>query len=326
VGTRTPPQRRWWRRKAIVIPVVLSTVAVIAAAIVITGHLLRPKHAAPPTQTTLPFTSPATFGVDHLAVDAADNVYLTVRACPACGTDWLRKGHVLKLSAGSSAPVELPVTGLVTPGAVAVDAAGNLYIADGDWNTGDVNARKYRVLKLAAGSSTPTVVPFTGLRAVEGLAVDSAGNLYVADFGMWEPDPGNAARVVKLAAGSGVQTELPFTGLVGLSTGVAVDAAGNVYVTDPINKRVLKLAAGSSTQTVLPFAGLSSPQGVAADAAGNVYVTDPNNKRVLKLPAASNTSTVLPFTGLRNAMAVAVDAAGGNLYVNDGRVMRLSAG
>ena len=55
---------------------------------------------------------------------------------------------------------------------------------------------------------------------------------------------------------------------------MAVDAAGNLYVTDCGNNRVLKLAAGSSTQTVLPFTGLNDPSGVAVDTAGNLYVAD----------------------------------------------------
>ena len=66
---------------------------------------------------------------------------------------------------------------------------------------------------------------------------------------------------------------LPFTGL-NRPYGVAVDTAGNVYVTDVVNNRVLKLAAGSTTQTVLPFTGLDDPRGVAVDAAGDLYVTD----------------------------------------------------
>ncbi len=66
---------------------------------------------------------------------------------------------------------------------------------------------------------------------------------------------------------------------------MAVDAAGDVYVTDGFNNRVVKLAAGSYTQTVLPFTGLNDPRGVAVDAAGNLYVTDRGNNRVLKLAA-----------------------------------------
>jgi serine/threonine protein kinase, bacterial len=79
------------------------------------------------------------------------------------------------------------------------------------------------------------------------------------------------------------QVVLPFTGL-NLPQCVAVDSAGNLYVTSFNNQRVLKLAAGSSSPTALPFTGLSGPSGVAVDSAGNLYVTDTDNNRVVKLP------------------------------------------
>ena len=63
-----------------------------------------------------------------------------------------------------------------------MDAGASVYVADYYNN---------RVLKLAAGSATPTVLPFTGLSGAEGVAVDTAGNLYVTDYGN--------NRVVKLA-------------------------------------------------------------------------------------------------------------------------------
>jgi serine/threonine protein kinase, bacterial len=79
-------------------------------------------------------------------------------------------------------------------------------------------------------------LPFTGLNGPTGVAVDTAGNVYVADY------TGN--RVVKLSAGSNTQAELPFTGLND-AYGVAVDTAGNVYVADAGSNRVLKLPAVS---------------------------------------------------------------------------------
>jgi serine/threonine protein kinase, bacterial len=123
-------------------------------------------------------------------------------------------------------------------------------------------------------------------------------------------------------------TVLPFTGLTH-PTGVAVSAAGDIYLTDTGNGRVLKLAAGSNDQTVLPFTGLKRPGGVAVDDAGNVYVTD-GNARVVKLAAGSNDQTVLPFTGLNNVRDVAVDTAG-NVYITDfangdNRIVKLAAG
>ena len=203
----------------------------------------------------------------------------------------------------------LPFSSVGRPWGVAVDTAGDLYVAD------NANAR---VVELAAGSATQAVLPFIGLKNPSGVAVDTAGTLYVTDYGN--------SRVVILAAGSSTQSVLAFTGLSS-PQGVAVDTAGNVYVTDA-NDRVLKLTAGSATQTVLPFTGLKNPRGVAVDDAGNVYVTDSGNNRVLKLAAGSATQTVLPFTGLNNPFGVAVDTAG-DLYVTDDfnrRVLKLAAG
>jgi DNA-binding beta-propeller fold protein YncE len=128
------------------------------------------------------------------------------------------------------------------------------------------------------------VLPFTGLYVPVGVAVDAAGDVYVAETGNLA-ETGNS-RVLKLAAGSATQSVLPFTGL-NHPFGVAVDAAGDVYVADFDNSRVLKLAAGSATQSVLPFTDLNHPDGVAVDSAGNLYVTDTLNNRVLKLAAGS---------------------------------------
>ncbi len=175
-------------------------------------------------------------------------------------------------------------------------------------------------------SSTPvsepqTVLPFTVLTEPTGVAVDTAGSVYVTEY--------VHSRVFKLAAGSNTPTVLPFTGL-NEPQGVAVDTAGTVYATNLGNKQVLKFAAGSSTPAVLPFTGLNDPVGVAVDNAGSVYVTDLGNDRVVKLAAGSSTQTVLPFTGLHTPSAVAVDNAG-SVYVtanvgHSGGVLKLAAG
>ena len=211
--------------------------------------------------------------------------------------------------------VELPFTDLNRPGGVAVDTAGDVYVAD----TGHS-----RVLKLPAGSTTQVTLPFTGLLDPDGVAVDTAGNVYVTDYGN--------NSVLKLPAGSTTQVTLPFTGLKA-PTAVAVDIVGSVYVTDYGNYRLLKLPAGSTTQVelLLPFIGLKAPTGVAVDSAGSIYVTGYGNAPVVKLPAGSNTQVELPFTGFTGPKppnGVAVDSAG-DVYVVDSlhqRLVELPAG
>jgi serine/threonine-protein kinase len=211
------------------------------------------------------------------------------------------------LSTESSGPKQatgqsvLPFNGIdfrLSPGGVTLDSAGNVYVtSEGMYG---------RVVKLTAGSNATTVLPFNGLYQPQGLAVDGAGTVYVADFNN---------RVISMAPGSNSQKELPFTGL-NYPEGVAVDSQGAVYVADRGNSRVVKLAAGSKDQTVLPFNGLKNPDGVAVDPAGNVYVADTDNNRIVKLDAASNTQSELPFHDLSVPWGIAVDNSG-TIYVTE---------
>ena len=218
---------------------------------------------------------------------------------------------------GSSTPASaqrvLPFDGMnfrLSPGGLTLDHDDNVYIT---------NQGMYgHVVKLDKGSTTPTVLPFTGLYEPQGVAVDKAGAVYVTDFNN---------RVVRLDPETSVQTELPFAGL-NYPEGLVVDNDGAVYVADRGNNRVVKLDAGASEQTVLPFTGLRNPDDVAVDNAGNVYVTDTDNDRVVKLAAGSDTQSDVPFTGLSSPWGLVVDDAG-NLYVTNHenhKVMKLAAG
>jgi serine/threonine protein kinase, bacterial len=165
--------------------------------------------------------------------------------------------------------------------------------------------------------SGQAVLPFAGLNGPDAVAVDSVGNVYVADSGN--------NRAVEVAAGTSGSTELPFVGL-GNPSGIAVDSARAVYVTNVTSSRVLKLPAGSSSTVELSITGVNGPQGIATDAAGDLYITAGN--RVLKVPAGSSNTVELAFTGLHNPTGVAVDSAGG-IYVADSgnnRVLKLTGG
>jgi DNA-binding beta-propeller fold protein YncE len=247
--------------------------------------------------------------------------------CPT-STTW---GHVLKWGQGGSGMTSImmsvnaanfvPVTtildtGLNNPSGVAVDSAGNVYVAD-NFN---------HVIKKLTRSSptyyTVSTILDTGLYHPQDVAVDSAGNFYVADT--------DSHQIKKLTPSSGsspsytVSTILD-TGLF-YPTGIAVDSAGNVYVVDSHNHVIKKLtpSSGSSpsyTVSTILATGLLYPYGIAVDSAGNVYVADTQNSKIKKLTPSSGSSpsytvsTILD-TGLNRPRDVAVDSAG-NVYVAD---------
>ena len=122
------------------------------------------------------------------------------------------------------------------------------------------------------------------------------------------------------------QIQLPFVGLNG-PHGVAVNDAGDLFITDSGNNRVLEMPAGSTAQGELPFTGLGNPVGIAVNTHGDLFVADWNNRRVLELPAGSSAQVVLPISGLDVPIELAVNPAG-DLFVTDlaNRVHMLPAG
>ncbi len=173
-------------------------------------------------------------------------------------------------------------------------------------------------------SRRTTIALIAGAVGLVAVIVAVVGISALSKHGMSGSSPTPSSTPPPSQRSYAAQVALPFTGLKH-PYGVAVDAAGTLYVTD-LNS-VVKLAAGATTQTVLPFTGLSESNGVAVDTAGAVYVTD-NNNRVLKLAAGSSTQEVLSFTGLNAPWGIAVDAAG-DVYLTGGyggRVLKLAAG
>jgi len=205
---------------------------------------------------------------------------------------------------------------LSSPSDVAVDAAGNMLIAD----VGNHRIRKVDVagtITTAAGTGAPGFSgdggPATAaqLRYPSGVTVDTSGNLFIADAGnnrIGKVDTGGTITTVVGTGGAG------FSGDGGPASSarlkgpvrVAVDATGNLFIADTGNNRIRMVnAAGTITTaagTGLPTVGgdggpatraeLNYPSGLAMDSAGNLIIGDAFNQRIRKVDAAGTITTV----------------------------------
>jgi sugar lactone lactonase YvrE len=237
------------------------------------------------------------------------------------------------------------------PGGVAVDSVGNAYVADTDNST----IRKITsagVVSTLAGlpggnngsaDGTGSAARFHGPR---GVAVDNAGNVYVADT------VNNTIR--KITPAGAVSTLAGLAGSVGSADGtggaarfdyphaVAADSAGNVYVADTENNTIRKITPAGVVTTLAGLPGSSGssdgagsaarfwgPQGVAVDSAGNIYVADTYNHTIRKITSAGLVTTLAGSEGFSGSEdgkgsvvrfydpeGVAVDSMG-NVYVAD---------
>jgi len=183
--------------------------------------------------------------------------------------------------------------GFSEPAGLAIDAAGDLYVAD----------RANHLVKKYPAGSVNFITIGSGFNTPYGVAVDTAGNVYVADAG--------ANNIIKVPP-SGPQVVIG-SGFAS-PWGVAVDGAGNVYVADSGNNQVKEIPGGTGTPVVLG-SGFNFPTSVALDPAGNVYVTDFYNSAVKEIPVNGG-SLVTVGTGFIRPAGVTVDAAG-NVFVAD---------
>jgi sugar lactone lactonase YvrE len=212
---------------------------------------------------------------------------------------------------------------LASPQGIALDKAGNLYMADNSLN---------RIRKVGAATGLITTVAGSGpFDAIRGLVPLGSNGGFSGD--------------------GGPATQALFNG----SQHVAADAAGNLYIGDLFNRRVRKVdtqgiittVAGNGTQGFAGDGGpataaeLNNPQSVVLDAAGNLYIADPANGRVRKVdPNGILTTVAGGGTGavtdgaaatavpLGRPRELAVDGAG-NLFIADGglnRIFKVSPG
>jgi len=233
-----------------------------------------------------------------------------------------------------------------SPYGVAVDATGNVYVAD-RINHSIRKITASGLVTILAGSGIAGFADGTGTAAQfnkpSDVAIDTAGNVYVADTYNQRIRKITASGAVTTLAGSGIAGFTDGTGTVALfnyPAGVAVDATGNVYVADESNNLIRKITASGDVMTLagsgiggfLNGIGTSSkfyhPKGIAVDGAGNVYVGDFTNNRIRKITPAGVVTSLAGYsaTGFADGTGtaalfwgpagVAVDTAG-NVYVAD---------
>ena len=303
-----------------------------------------------------PATSASLGFVAEVALDGAGNVFaadvgnnLVVKISPG-GTLTVVAGNGICEFSGDGGPARNASLG--EPNDVAVDADGNIYIAD----TGNGRIRRVSangIISTVAGNGD---FAFSGdggpatsasLFVPQGVAVDAGGNLYISDTGNHRVRRVTPAGVISTVVGTG---EPGFSGDGGPAAdamliqpvGLAFDSSGNLYIADGGNDRIRKVTPAGIITTVAgggdtvgdggpaAAARINEPTGVAVSAAGDVYFSDTNNLRIRKVTSGGTISTIagngnFKFSGdggpatsaaLNSPSSVAVDILG-NLYIAD---------
>jgi len=259
---------------------------------------------------------------NNLAFDSKGNVYIAdsehmrIRKIDTHGSVTTFAGTGLSGSSGDGGPA-ISAT-FYFPNAVAADGSGNVFI-------GDATIRKVDTNGIINSF-------FSASYYVTGLATDTSGNVYAADYGacvIWKITPSGAATIF-----AGVQYSCGYNGDGIAATqaqlwplGVATDSKGNVYIADYINNRIRMVDTSGTIQTVagnglFGFGGdggpatsaeLFMPQGVSVDKSGNIYIADTSNTRVRQVNS-SGTIVTLAGTGLQGYNGDHLPAIQTNLY------------
>ena len=293
-----------------------------------------------------------------VALDGAGNIYIAdtnnhrIRSVDTSGTITTIAGDGTRGFGGDGGPAS--AAQLRFPSGVALDGAGNIYIADTD---------NHRIRRVDTSGTITTIAGdgtfgFGGdggpasaarLNSPDGVAVDGAGNIYIADHGNNRIRRVDTSGTITTVAGDGTSG---FGGDGGPATtaqlnfprGVALDGAGNVYIADTDNHRIRRVDTSGTITTIagdgtFGFGGdggpattaqLNFPRGVALDGAGNVYIADTDNHRIRRVDTSGTITTIAGdgtrgFGGdggpasaaqLNSPRGVALDGAG-NVYIAD---------
>jgi hypothetical protein len=208
-------------------------------------------------------------------------------------------------------------SGFNNPWGIAVDGAGNAYVAD-------TNNNAVKEIFAVNGSIPPSPSIITlgsGFSAPKGVAIDGAGNVYVADTGH------NAVKeIVAVKGGIPASPIIKSLGSFDGTECVAVDASGNVYTTQPFENEVEEIQAVNGVIPPSPSitslgSGFNLPVGVVVDAAGDVYVADTGNGSVKEILAVNGAIPASPTiniigSGFTSPTGLALDGYG-NLFVSD---------
>ena len=245
---------------------------------------------------------------------------------------------------------------------IAVDSSGNLYIAD-QYNHRIRKVDKSGIINTVAGDGTygysgdGAAATSAKMRYPAGVAVDSSGNLYIADMYNHRIRKVATNGIISTVAGSGTAGNsgdggAAISASLNYPYGIAVDSSGNLYIADTENHSIRKVGTNGVISTVAGIgtfgyhgdggaatsAALTYPTSVAIDSSGNLYIADQYNHRIRKVDTSGIISTVAgtgTFGGyyhsgsydngdggaainaqLSSPEGVAVDSSG-NLYIAD---------
>ena len=279
-------------------------------------------------------------GPEGDAFDAAGNLYVALNTLgtlvvvpKASGTLF---GHTVTEGVATTL-----VTGLSHPTGVAVDPSGNVFVTD--FGSGSITVLPAATGTLFGVATTAdvaeTLVSGQGLIAPTGLAVDTAGNLYVSNASASEIEvlPEASGTIFGQSVTSGKLNSLVPSSVADEPTGLAFDAQGNLYFANyatgtidalPVATGTLfgKSVTANTPATVL--SGLASPCGVAFDSSGSLYVANVGNNAIGVLPTRTGTSYSVPIpanvyapllpvgSGPNSPEGLAIDSAG-DLYVGN---------